>query len=97
MPTTEPIISGTMIMSRKCVLTTAGFSFGGASFFAYERGVSAQNRSFAKRGTNLAQLLDETHGLALETALEPTAGTGVDELVVANLLSPYLLIILILL
>ena len=34
MPTTEPIISGTMIMSRRCVLTTAGFSFGAASFFA---------------------------------------------------------------
>ena len=29
----------------------------------------------------LAQLLDQAHGLALETALEPTAGTGVDELV----------------
>ena len=30
----------------------------------------------------LAELLDETHGLALETALEPTAGAGMDELVV---------------
>ena len=27
-----------------------------------------------------AELLDETHGLALETALETTAGAGVDEL-----------------
>jgi hypothetical protein len=27
----------------------------------------------------LAELLDETHGLALETAVEPSAGTGVDE------------------
>ena len=32
----------------------------------------------------LAELLDETHGLALETAVEPSAGTGVDE--VAELL-----------
>ena len=28
----------------------------------------------------LAELLDEAHGLALETALEPTAGAGVDDL-----------------
>ena len=28
----------------------------------------------------LAELLNEAHGLALETALEPTAGAGVDEL-----------------
>ena len=28
----------------------------------------------------LAELLDETHGLALETALEPPAGTGMDDL-----------------
>lgn len=28
----------------------------------------------------LAQLLDETHGLTLETALEPATGAGVDEL-----------------
>lgn len=28
----------------------------------------------------LAELLDETHGLALETALEPSASTGVDDL-----------------
>ena len=34
MPTTEPIISGTMIMLRRWVFTTAGFSLGGASFFA---------------------------------------------------------------
>lgn len=34
-PTTDPIISGTTIMLRKCVLTTAGFSIGGASFFAF--------------------------------------------------------------
>ena len=27
----------------------------------------------------LAELLDQTHGLALETAVEPSAGTGVDE------------------
>jgi hypothetical protein len=27
----------------------------------------------------LAELLDETHGLALETAVEPSTGTGVDE------------------
>jgi hypothetical protein len=27
----------------------------------------------------LAKLLDQTHGLALETAVEPSAGTGVDE------------------
>lgn len=32
----------------------------------------------------LSELLDETHGLALETAVEPTTGTGVDE--VAELL-----------
>jgi hypothetical protein len=32
----------------------------------------------------LAELLDKTHGLALETAVEPSAGTGVDE--VAELL-----------
>ena len=32
----------------------------------------------------LAELLDETHGLALKTAVEPSAGTGVDE--VAELL-----------
>lgn len=32
----------------------------------------------------LAELLDETHGLALETAVEPSAGAGVDE--VAELL-----------
>lgn len=32
----------------------------------------------------LAELLDQTHGLALETAVEPSAGTGVDE--VAELL-----------
>ena len=32
----------------------------------------------------LAQLLDETHRLALETALEPAAGTGMDELVVPH-------------
>jgi hypothetical protein len=32
----------------------------------------------------LAELLDETHGLALETTVEPSAGTGVDE--VAELL-----------
>lgn len=32
----------------------------------------------------LAQLLDQTHGAALETAVEPAAGTGVDE--VAELL-----------
>ena len=29
----------------------------------------------------LAQLLEEAHGLALETALEPPAGTSVDDLV----------------
>ena len=28
----------------------------------------------------LTELLDETHGLALETALETAAGAGVDEL-----------------
>ena len=28
-----------------------------------------------------AELLDETHGLALETALEPTTSTSVDELI----------------
>ena len=28
----------------------------------------------------LAEFLDEAHGLALETALEPTAGAGVDDL-----------------
>ena len=28
----------------------------------------------------LAKLLDQTHGLALETALEPPAGTGMDDL-----------------
>ena len=28
----------------------------------------------------LAELLDEAHGFALETALEPTAGAGVDDL-----------------
>jgi hypothetical protein len=28
----------------------------------------------------LAQLLDQTHGLALETAVEPTASTGVDDI-----------------
>ena len=27
----------------------------------------------------LPELLDETHGLALETTVEPAAGTGVDE------------------
>ena len=27
----------------------------------------------------LAELLDQTHGLALETTVEPTTGTGVDE------------------
>lgn len=27
----------------------------------------------------LPELLDETHGLALETAVEPAAGAGVDE------------------
>lgn len=27
----------------------------------------------------LAELLDQTHGLALEAAVEPSAGTGVDE------------------
>ena len=27
----------------------------------------------------LAELLDQTHGLALETAVEPSAGTGVDK------------------
>lgn len=32
----------------------------------------------------LAELLDETHGLALETTVEPSAGTGMDE--VAELL-----------
>ena len=37
-------------------------------------------------GTYLAELLDETHGLALETAVEPAAGTGMDE--VAELLRP---------
>ena len=26
----------------------------------------------------LAELLDQTHGLALETAVEPAAGAGVD-------------------
>ncbi len=26
------------------------------------------------------ELLDQTHGLALETAVEPTAGTGVDDI-----------------
>ena len=31
-----------------------------------------------------AELLDETHGLALETALETTAGAGVDELEVQD-------------
>lgn len=31
---TEPIISGTMIMSRRCVLTSAGFSLGLASCLA---------------------------------------------------------------
>lgn len=30
-------------------------------------------------GLGLAQLLDQTHGLALETAVEPTTGTGMDE------------------
>lgn len=28
----------------------------------------------------LAELLDQTHGLALETAVEPSAGTGVDDI-----------------
>jgi hypothetical protein len=28
----------------------------------------------------LAQLLDQTHGLALETAVEPTTGTSVDDI-----------------
>lgn len=28
----------------------------------------------------LAQLLDETHGLALQTAVEPSAGTGVNDI-----------------
>jgi hypothetical protein len=28
----------------------------------------------------LAELLDETHGLALQTAVEPSAGTGVDDI-----------------
>ena len=27
----------------------------------------------------LAELLDQTHGLALETAVEPATGTGMDE------------------
>jgi hypothetical protein len=29
---------------------------------------------------SLAELLDETHRLALQTAVEPTAGTGVDNI-----------------
>jgi hypothetical protein len=29
---------------------------------------------------SLAQLLDQTHRLALETAVEPTTGTGVDDI-----------------
>ena len=33
-PTTLPIISGTTIMFRRCVFTTAGFSMAGASFLA---------------------------------------------------------------
>jgi hypothetical protein len=28
----------------------------------------------------LTELLDQTHGLALETAVEPTASTGVDDI-----------------
>jgi hypothetical protein len=28
----------------------------------------------------LSELLDQTHGLALETTVEPTAGTGVDDI-----------------
>ena len=34
MPMTLPIISGTTIISRKCVFTVAGFSLGGASVLA---------------------------------------------------------------
>lgn len=30
-------------------------------------------------GLGLAQLLDQTHGAALETTVEPSAGTGMDE------------------
>ena len=42
-----------------------------------DRGLFVRGRLLLR----LAELLDEAHGLALETALEPTAGTGVDELV----------------
>ena len=37
----------------------------------------------------LAQLLDETHRLALQATLEPAAGTGVDELDVPHLTKPF--------
>ena len=46
--------------------------------------VSLHDRGLVVRGRlllRLAKLLDQTHRLALETALEPPAGTSVDDLV----------------
>lgn len=49
-PITLPIISGTTIMSRKCVFTTAGFSLGGASIFAFRSFlISASGRRLRPR------------------------------------------------
>ena len=41
-----------------------------------DRGLFVRGRLLLR----LAELLDQAHGLALETALEPTAGAGVDDL-----------------
>ena len=48
----------------------------------YDRGLLVGGRLLL----GLAELLDEAHRLALETALEPAAGTGVNELAGARFL-----------
>lgn len=60
MPTTLPIISGTTIMFLKWVLTTAGFSIGGASFLAFLRRLMSAS-GFRFRPTGIARSLNSEH------------------------------------
>lgn len=50
-PTTEPIISGSTIMFLICVFIQAGFSIGGASFFAFRSLQQVMDAFYINRDT----------------------------------------------
>src|SRR4051794_32755262 len=89
-PTTLPIISGTMIILRKCVFTVEGFSLGAAAFF-WENYENLAHRNTSPMQTIKKQIkkkkstysspefLEEGHRLPLQTTVrESSASASMD-------------------